>query len=71
MTTPNHGDTSSVPAKPDSLERLMQDWRTIFNQAIDETEKFTREKPMIALFGSFAAGVIFNELMSAIFRRRK
>lgn len=57
--------------KKDTAARLLDDWRTLLTSAVDNTEQFAKEKPLVALGLSFTAGIIFNEIMSALFRRRR
>jgi ElaB/YqjD/DUF883 family membrane-anchored ribosome-binding protein len=72
-TQPKNDDTRLDRAKriQDTAESLLADWRRALTHAVDETEKFAKEKPLVALGISFAAGTVFNELMSALFRRRR
>ncbi|MCC6807530.1 MAG: hypothetical protein IT381_08905 [Deltaproteobacteria bacterium] len=65
---------TQVPKQPKAAETaasLINDWRVLLTQATEETERFTKEKPLIALAASFTAGMVFNEIMSALFRRRR
>jgi hypothetical protein len=57
--------------KEETAQTLLNDWRRLLTAAVGETEKFTKEKPLVALTASFAAGVVFDELLSALFRRRR
>lgn len=57
--------------KKDTAAQLIEDWRALLTSAVDNTEQFTKEKPLIALGLSFTAGIVFNEIMSALFRRRR
>ena len=58
-----------VNEKKETAATLLSDWRKLVTSALDETEHFTKDKPLVALAASFTAGVVFNELMSALFRR--
>lgn len=55
----------------DTAAQLIADWRKLLTHAVDGTEQFTKDKPLVALGLSFTAGMIFNEVMSALFRRRR
>jgi ElaB/YqjD/DUF883 family membrane-anchored ribosome-binding protein len=61
--------TDNVPEKKETAASLIEDWRKLLTQAVDSTEQFTKEKPFVAIAASFTAGVVFNELMSALFGR--
>ncbi|MEW5849400.1 MAG: hypothetical protein AB2A00_11330 [Myxococcota bacterium] len=58
-------------ATQESAASLIQDWRVALTKMVDETEKFTKDKPFVAIGAAFTAGVVFNEIMSALFRRRR
>jgi hypothetical protein len=57
--------------EPDTAASLINDWRKLLTHAVEGTEHFTKDKPLVALGLSFTAGMIFNEVMSALFRRRR
>jgi hypothetical protein len=63
-------DETQVKQK-DTAAALIDDWRKLLTHAVENTEQFTKEKPLVALAASFTVGMIFNEIMSALFRRRR
>jgi ElaB/YqjD/DUF883 family membrane-anchored ribosome-binding protein len=50
---------------------LIDDWRRALTNAVDQTERFTKDKPLVALAASFTAGVLLAEVIGALFRRRR
>lgn len=62
-----------VPKSPATREdpaQLLQDWGRYLTSATDTAEVFTRQKPLVALLLAFLAGLLFNGLVSMIFRRK-
>lgn len=49
---------------------LIRDWRAAVDNAVGQAEQFTKEKPMVALAASFAAGVVLAEVVGLLIRRR-
>jgi ElaB/YqjD/DUF883 family membrane-anchored ribosome-binding protein len=64
--------TSPAPqGKVETLESLVGDWKRLLSSSVDGAERFAKEKPWIALIIAFVVGVIFDELLRALFRRRR
>jgi len=61
----NSDRRSSDPLR-ESAAALLSDWREFLCRLVDETEKFTRDKPAVGLAAAFCAGAF----LSSLFRRR-
>ena len=62
-------DEPATSPQKDSASSLLREWRQLLTQAADESERFAKERPIVALVVAFIAGVVFNALVSALFRR--
>jgi hypothetical protein len=72
MDQPTPSPAPPAPqGKLETLESLVGDWKRLTASSLDGAEKFAKEKPWIALIVAFVAGVIFDELLRALFRRRR
>ena len=60
---------STKPNREDPAQ-LLQDWGRYLTSATDTAEVFTRQKPLVALLLAFVAGLLFNGLVSLLFRRK-
>ena len=59
-------DNGKRASAKETLAGLMAEWRELLGRAVDEAEKFTREKPVAGLSVAFLAGL----LLGGLFRRR-
>ncbi len=72
------GESTNIPAptaNPGAPPRedmgvLLRDWGRYVTGAVDGAEDLARKKPLAAILLAFLAGVLFNALMGALFRRR-
>ena len=70
-SSPAAAEAPASKSKVETLEGLVTDWRKLFTKSLDGTEKLARERPWVVLIIAFVAGVLFDELLRAIFRRRR
>ena len=63
--------SAGPPHKTETLESLVGDWKRLMSTSMEGAEKFAKEKPWIALVIAFLVGVVFDELLRALFRRRR
>ena len=52
--------------KSDAFSTLLGEWREVLTRAVDEAERFTRDRPVAGLGAAFVAGLVFGNL----FRKR-
>ena len=72
------GEPTNIPAPAangsppprEDMGLLLQDWGRYVTRAVDGAEDLARKKPLAAILLAFLAGVLFNALMGALFRRR-
>ena len=59
-------DQSRSDRARQAFSELLGDWRELLSKAVDEAEKFTREKPAAGLTAAFVVGLV----VGSFFKRR-
>lgn len=57
------GDGASSRRRQEAAAALLGEWRDLLVRAVDEAERFTREKPAAGLVAAFLAGLFTGSLI--------